>query len=366
MKFLLKLLATAAVLGGLGYAGIRFWPTEGNEEREIRTDTAKIRDVEQTITASGEVKPVLESTIKSEISGRIAKILVEEGDRLERGQSVAQLDPTSLQTRLREAERSLESEQLRLEKAERSKTLREELFRNDYVGEQEYLDANTDFELAKLSLEIAQTRVEDAKEDLSKTTILAPHGGILTNMMVTDGQVISGATSVSNGTDLMVISDLSNLYMESNVNELDVAAIEIGKTLRISFDAFENLEIEGTVTAIAPAARQQNNIRIFPIDIQLKSTDERIKPGISATITIPIKVNTGAVSVKVPAVFNEPDSDEQYVYVQEGDLFRRQVVETGANDLQFVAIESGIAEGTVVALRRPPEEQIIRDDSDND
>ena len=149
--------------------------------------------------------------MKSEISGRITRILVEEGDSVQRGEVLVELDRISLQTRVREAERSFEADRLRLERSKRNYERLKELHTKKFVGEKEFLDAKTDFKLSELNLEIAQARLEDAEEDLSKTVITAPHEGILTLINVTDGQVISGATSVSNGTDLLTIAQLSEL-----------------------------------------------------------------------------------------------------------------------------------------------------------
>ena len=139
-----------------------------------------------------------------------------------RGQTLLELDPTSLQTRVNEAERTLEAEQLRLDKFKRNYERLKELHEKEFVGEQYYLDAKTDYNLAKLNLEIAQSRLEEAQEDLSKTVILAPHDGVLTLVDLGEWEVISGATSVSNGTELMTIAQLRELYMEANINEVDV------------------------------------------------------------------------------------------------------------------------------------------------
>ena len=110
--------------------------------------------------------------VKSEISGRITEIKIEEGDSVTRGQMLLELDRTSLETRLREAQRNLEAERLRLDKSERNYVRLQELYAKQFVGEKEYLDAQTDLNLAKLNLEIAQARLEDAAEDLSKTTMV--------------------------------------------------------------------------------------------------------------------------------------------------------------------------------------------------
>ncbi len=353
MKRLVSILIAIVILGGGGFAIYRYAGSDGPDpSREIRTDTAAIRDLESVVTATGEVLPVMSSVVKSEISGRIERVLVEEGDAVERNQLLLELDRTSLETRVREAERSLEAERLRLEKSRRNFERLAELFDKEFVGEQDYLDAETDYNLAELNLEIAQTRLEDAEEDLSKTAILAPHDGMATRVDIVDGQVISGATSVSEGTELLTIAKLDELYMEANINEVDVERLDEGDPAELRFDAIPELTIEGNIDEIALSARRDGQVRVFPIKVRFEAGGGRVRPGISATVEIPIDAVDEAVSVLLSAVFTR--EGESFVYRQVPGGWERQAVETGINDLQHVEIRDGLEAGTVVALNRPP------------
>src|SRR5690606_37902683 len=147
----------------------------------------------------------------------------------------------------REAERRLEAAQLRREKANRNFDQLKELHERNFVGQKEYLDAETDFRLAELDLEIAQARLEDTQEDLSQTSIPAPPDRVQTLLTVVDGQVISSATSASNGTELITLSQLSDLYMEANISEVDVERLSIGQEARLTFDAIQGFSITGKI-----------------------------------------------------------------------------------------------------------------------
>ncbi len=357
MKRVFSFLVIVVLIVG-GFYGVKRYRAANSksDKNAIKTDVADTRDIEAVVNATGEVLPILSSTVKSEVSGRLTKIYVEEGDSVKKGQLLMELDRTSLLTRVLEAERSLAADQLRLEKSERNFLRLKELFGKNFVGEKDYLDAKTEFELSKLSLEIAQARLEDVEDDLSKTGILAPHDGIITLMDVVDGQVISGATSVSNGTDLMTLSQLTELYMEASINEVDVERLEKGASARLTFDAIPDFEIEGRIDVIAPSARRNGNIRVFPIEVIFESEDRRVRPGISAKLEIPIDHAESVVSILLSAVFNGTIDGEEasYAFIRNGDSWKRQVVEVGINDLQFVEIKSGLKEGDVVALSRPP------------
>ncbi|MEM8867346.1 MAG: efflux RND transporter periplasmic adaptor subunit [Verrucomicrobiota bacterium] len=327
--------------------------SQQSEVSSIRTDVATQRDLTLAVSATGEVMPLLSSIVKSEVSGRITKLAVEEGDSVQKGDLLVQLDRTSIETKVREAERNVEADKLRLEKSERNFHRLSELHRKDFIGEQEFLDAKTDFELAKLNLEIAGARLEEVQEDLSKTSIVAPHSGMVTRQDIVDGQVISGATSVSNGTELLTLSKMEELFMEAQINEVDVGLLSLGQTAELSFDSIAGSRVPGTVGRIAVSARNENNIRVFPIEVLFEADDARVRPGISATVQVPVASATQAISVLLSAVYL--DGGKQYVYVQKGNAWEQREVELGLNDLQFIEIKSGLSVGEVVALSRPLE-----------
>ena len=346
MKFSQSFVLIPALLIGAFACLLTLIPSsEESHSGELRTDVAKRRDLVSVVPASGEVLPLLSSIVKSEISGRIMEIKVEEGDAVIRGQVLLELDRTSLETRLREAQRNLEAERLRLEKSERNNLRLKDLFEDDFVGE------NTELKLAELNLEIAQARLEDAAEDLSKSVISAPHNGVVTRMDVLEGQVISGATSVSNGTGLMTIAELDELYMEANINEVDVERLYLGQKAFLRFDAIPEFEVEGTINVIAPSARKDGNVRVFPVEVFFEVTDKRVRPGISATVEVPIESAKNSISILLSAVFN--DEGVSHIYVKKSAVWERREVSVGINNLQYVEIRSGLEDGEVVALSRP-------------
>ncbi|MGC6424957.1 MAG: efflux RND transporter periplasmic adaptor subunit [Lentimonas sp.] len=351
-----RLIITFIVLGAIGFGGYKAYQyVSANSQQNgptTRTNTAELRDLKSVVSATGEVRPLLNSIVKSEISGRITKIRKKEGDPVKRDEVLIELDRTSLETRVREAERNLQADQLRLDKAERNYKRLEALFKKEFLGEQEFLDAKTDFELAQLNLEIAQARLDDAEEDLAKTTIRAPHDGIITLLDMVEGEVISGATSVSNGTELLTIAQLKNLYMEANINEVDVERLSLGQLAKLRFDAIPNFEIDGAISVISLSARADGSVRVFPIEVVFEALDSRVRPGISATIDIPIESVDQAVTVLLSGVFNESDGSS-YVYLKTDTDWEKRPVKTGINDLQHVEIKSGLQVGDTVALSRP-------------
>ena len=353
-KFFIFVLIILALIG-VGF-GVSKKAKSSGESRVDRllTDAAKLRDLESVVSATGEVLPILNSSVKSEISGRVIEIYIDEGESVEKGQLLLELDRTRFVARVSEAERSLEAEQLRLDRAKRNFEREKELFGKNFVGEKTFLDAKTDYNLARLNLNIAQARLEDAFDELSKTKINAPHDGIVTKLDVIEGQVISGATSVSNGTELMTVSQLTQLYMEAKINEVDAEQLNVGQVARVRFDAIQEYQLLGEIGQIALSARKDGNIRVFPIEVLFEAADERVRPGISARVEIPIASSDSAVSVLLSGVFLEEAGGSSFVYLKSGDTWERREIEVGINNLHHVEVLNGLKEGDVVALSRPP------------
>jgi RND family efflux transporter MFP subunit len=310
------------------------------------------RTIEETILLTGEVRPLNQTEVRSEISGRIETIHRREGDLVQRGDLLITLDQVSLRTQLREAQRNLQAAQLRFEKAQRDYQRLARLFASEFIRENDYLDAKTDYELSGIELEIRQARLEASEEDLARSVIRSPGDGIITGLDVNEGQVIVGATSVSNGTLLMTVDDFSQMYIELEVNEIDIQQVKKGQLARIRMDALPDLTLEGHIDFIAPSARTRGNRRVFPVQIRFDVTDPRVRPGLSTSVHLPIKQAPDTVAVLVSAVFR--DQRERVVFVRGSDgSLERRVVETGISDNQFVQIISGLNEGERLSLTRP-------------
>lgn len=214
------------------------------------------------------------------------------------------------------------------------------------------MDYRIAFELMEIELAVREARLEKARDNLKKTTIRAPHDGIITEMDLNEGQVITGATSVNEGTQLMRINNLERLFIQIDVNELDIGKIREGMEARVGFDALPDEEFSGEVERKFPYAREEGGQRVFRLHIGFDVADERILPGISADVTIPVEVMEDVPVVLMSAVFTE--KGEKVVYrLDEGGRFRRRVVETGIDDLQNIHIIRGVEPGDVLSLKRP-------------
>jgi HlyD family secretion protein len=356
MKKIMLILAGLLVLAGLWW-GIRSLSRlrGAGKDKPVQTARAELRDIKETIEVLGELTPAMLTDIKSEVSGRMAKLLVKDGDAVEQNQLLVELDQSELISQKEESLRSVEAAQLQVERAQRNYDRFRQLHTQDYVTEKDYQDAQTDLELAKNNLEIQQARLQTLEEKLAKTVIRATHAGIVINCNLTEGEVIVGASAVNNGTTIMQVADLDKLVVKVEINEVDVAKMTNGMPVSITFDSLPGIVATGQVSKISPTAKKGEKenrfVRTFPAEVLCAAVDPRIKPGISADVIVPIAAVTQVVAVTVASVFSE--GTNKVAFVKKDGGFERVTVEPGINDAQYVEIVKGLAAGDEVALTRP-------------
>ena len=346
------------ILAALGGASWYFWNAwQKSRDQDLKKDQPSFevvrRTIEQNIEAAGIVEPKISIEVRSEISGRIDTILVEAGDTVERGQKLIELDRSTLQNELSEAERNLQAYQLRVAQAERNFNRLQTLSEQEFARTSELEDAQTEFELSKLDLEVRRTRVETARDNLDKATILAPQSGVISALDVNEGQVIVGATSVNQGTLLMRVNDLSELVVRSSINEVDVMRIDEDTTVKISFDSIPDLVIDGEITEISRFGSEENSVRVFPVEVTFPAVDERLRSGITANLVFPIEKVSDVPAVLISAVFKIRGKQTLVVLQPDGDYDLREV-KTGLSDTEYVQIIDGAEPGEKVSLTRPP------------
>ncbi len=354
MKKAFIFLAILVVLGGAGWFAWSAWKSSSEESKGKDEKTLEVvsRTIRENIEANGVVEPRVATEVRSEISGRIDSILVEEGDHVDRGQILVELDRNTLRNELSEAERNLQAYQLRLQQAERTFRRLGILSEREFARTSELEDAETAYELALLEMEVRKTRVETARDNLDKATILAPQGGIVSDLDINEGQVIVGATSVNQGTILMNVNDMSELVVRASINEVDVNQIEAGDEVQIEFDSIPDLAVEGTITSVSRFGQSEGGRRVFPVEVSFPATDERLRVGISADLLFPVAEAIDVPAVLISAVF-DIDGESTLIMVGEDGTKTMQPVETGLSDNQYIEIVSGAQVGDQISLTRP-------------
>ncbi|MGE5803753.1 MAG: efflux RND transporter periplasmic adaptor subunit [Gemmatimonadota bacterium] len=307
---------------------------------EVRFEQVGRRDLVAAVTASGKIQPKKKVDISADITGRITRIGVREGDLVQKGQFLLQIDPTIYQANLQRATAAMSSAEAGAVQAranrdqsqrslQRTKELREQ---NPNLVSQEQLEqAQTAFDIAEANftasshmVEQARAGLREARDQLSKTHLVAPMAGRVTRLAVEEGEVaVPGTFSRETGL-LLTISDLSVIQTTVNVDETDVVRVTIGDSVEVTIDAFPDTTFIGRVTkvsnsAILTAASQvggaQNDRAVdYEVEITLSNPPGEVRPDLSATARIVTDTRKQALAIPIIALTvreNTPVSTEQ-------------------------------------------------------
>jgi HlyD family secretion protein len=361
-----KLIVLIVILGvGIGgYYGWKNWQkasaASAVPERPT-TATVELRSINFAVNAAGEIAPAEQVSVRPEINGKLDLLPVDLGDHLKKGDLLFKLDDKELQQTRASNVTDIDKAKLGLEKAERDFKRAQQLLADKLISQEVYDDTKTTYDLAKNSLESAQRALALTDERLTKTEVRAPFNSTVLTRPVSVGQAVSGSDGFNGGTEVLTIADLNNMIINAQVNQADVPRLKVGETVEVTVEAVAGLRATGIVERISPQAIIKNNIKGYPARIVLKDVDDRIRPGMTANVKIPVASAANVTAVPLAAVFTEKNPDtsqmERYVYVQQGETFEKRNVKVGVSDFECAEIQAGLKAGEVVSLELPKEER---------
>ena len=369
----MRIVLTLIVVAGIGVGGFFLWQqwqrkqAEATEAQRVSMAVVEARDISFTINAAGEIGPADQVSVRPEINGKIAELPVDIGDAVKKGQLLCRLDDTDLQTE-KESQMSqiagtklqIEAASLTLEKTEREFNRNKQLLDGKLVSQEIFDNARTDHDvsknqqaLAKNALERAEKALKQVEDKLAKTRIEAPFDCTVLTRPVSLGQTVSGSAGFNSGTEILSIANLNDMIITAHINQADVTRMKNGQSVEVQVESVPGLRMKGIVERIAPQAIIKNGIKGFSARVAIKNLDPRVRPGMTSILSIPVASVESALSVPLPAVFTE--KGERFVYVKGGDKFERRPVQIGISDNSFAEVQSGLAEGDMVALELPPD-----------
>jgi HlyD family secretion protein len=330
-----------------------------------RTGTCEVGEIDVLLTEVGEIQPETMVQVKSKVSGKIKSLNVQEGDTVVRGQLLASVEPDMAQARTVATLKSgYGRAKVDMERARQDYERDTELHDAGHISDEELRLSKDDYDIARIEYQSALEQMKLAEEDgvsmdLNAETqeilnIVSPASGSVILVEVEEGEIVtSGALSYTSGTTLMTVADLSTMQIKAGVNEVDVGNIRYGQDVVIDVDAYPNVKYSGVISHISPAARDEQGVKIFDVEIDIVSSDERLKPGMTANIEIQGDHKTDILVVPVEAVFKKQGRYVAYVFDgSENEPVEREVV-TGISNISSVEIVSGLSEGDRVALYDP-------------
>jgi RND family efflux transporter MFP subunit len=340
-----------AITAFAAWQGWLHLPAAKSEASENPTATATVDDVEPKLLLSGEITPAFQVEVKSEVGGKVKKISVVPGQTVSKGDELATIDDTDLLNEKASAQTEIDGAQLAVAKTRGNYDRARALFDQKLISKEVFANLEADFKISENTLEKAQRKLQTVDDKLSKTRILSPGTGTILDVNVNEGQVVVGAASVNSGTVLLLFADLSRLLINAHVNQMDAGRLTVGQEMTIRFSDDEADKIKASIEFIAPIATVKNNIKGFEVQALIQDNQNRLKPGMSVSMDVPVGHANKVVTVPVAAVFKE--KDQKVVYVRKGAEVQRRVVSVGLTDMSRAEIKSGLEEGEEILLVDP-------------
>ena len=284
----------------------------------IQAEKVKLGKITSTVSAAGKIQPETEVDISANVSGKIVRLGIKEGDAVEQGQFLIQLDRNRYQALVDQAQAQLASAKARLVEAEAEYRRVKQLYDASLASEAdlEAIKARKDVEQANYNASMAY--LQKAQDDLSKTIILAPMSGTVSQLNSEEGEVVLGTEQFS-GTVIMTIADLSRMEAEADVDETDIVEVAIGQSASIEVDALPDSLLRGEVTEIASSAftmgrGTQEEVTNFKVKVAIVERVTSLRPGMSATVDIETAAHEDVWSVPIQCVVMrspEPPEEEE-------------------------------------------------------
>ena len=348
----------------------------GNKKKEqVQFNTAEVApaNIVNTVSATGTIEPVTSVTVGTQVSGIVSKLYVDYNSVVKKGQVIAELDKSNLTSELNSAKASLEQSKASLASAESSLSYQTANFRRNKALYQKGLISGNDYESARLSYQTAlasvssardqvasaQEQVKKAQTNLSYATITSPIDGIVLSKSVEEGQTV--AASFSTPTLFTIAKDLTNMQVVADVDEADIGNVKVGERVTFTVDAYPDNTFSGTVKQVRQEATTTNNVVTYSVVITAPNADLKLKPGLTATVTIYTQENKGVLSVPSKALRFTPEKEtvggmkikdianaKNKVWTIEGNTVVAHRVNIGMTDGSHTQILSGIRRGAKV------------------
>lgn len=321
-------------------------PQEESKEviRRIKHMTLKLKPTNQARVIAGVVSPVVQTNVSFEIAGQIQKLNVSVGDRIKKGDIIAELDPQTYELNLQSAEGALKSAQASLADANKKFVQQSELYKKKFTTKTNYDTALATLESAKSQVSIEQSRVDIAKRDLKKTKLRAPFDGAISEK---SSDVFEEVTA---GKTIVVLHTEGNFEVDVSVPETLVNEIHVGDQVELKLSLGEGAPFKGYIKDIGSQAGQAN---AFPATIALNEKVAGLRPGMSVEVTFEFAQNQESETFNVPlsAVTPSESPDKEYMFVFNKDkqyVERRDVTVVNIRD-NLLIVKGNVKEGDIVA-----------------
>lgn len=358
---------------------VLFFVMKKGKQSEVRyeTDRSAIDSIEVTVTATGEIQPVYEVEVGTQVSGIVEKLYVDFNSHVKKGQLLAQLDRSTLNEQLTQSQAAVSNAQSNLKLAQQSYDRVKSLYDSKAATQESYESATNVLVVAKNQLRTAESDLQKAQVNLSYSTIYSPIDGVVLDKAVEEGQTV--AASFSTPTLFTIANDLTQMQVEANVDEADIGDVHAGQHVTFTVDAFSDDKFSGTVKEVRLNPTVSSNVVTYTVIIQAPNPDLKLYPGMTANVSIITKKESGVAipmqalyvnidemamkqlekkGIKVNSLYANQDQIAQglkditkkTIWIKSGNTYVQRSVTTGLNNGVKTLISSGLKEGEEVLV----------------
>jgi HlyD family secretion protein len=336
---------------------------------EAKTVPAKIADVTTMVTATGTIEPINQVDVGTQVSGVVEKIFVDYNSEVKEGQLIAELDKTNLKATLTQAQATYDNA---VNQSNYTKTIydrQKTLYDSQVISKSDFDDASYNYETAKGTVTQRLSDLQKAKTNLSYADIYSPIDGVVLSRAIDEGQTV--AASFSTPTLFIIAKDLNEMQVEADVDEADIGQVKEGQRVSFTVDAYLGEEFEGVVTQVRLNPTVTSNVVTYTVVIKADNPDLKLKPGLTATISIYTLELKDVLTAEAKAINFKPTRPELSAYNEQQNLtvepskdritnrgngsvvwvygsngeIKAQQVTLGASDGVNVQILTGLSEG---------------------
>lgn len=340
-----------------------------NQAQSVNVEAFGEHPIRASILASGKLSHEEEVLLSTEVIGKVSALFVQEGDAVEEGQLLLQIDdeaPRAMveqqQASTRMQEIAIESARLRLDNLDTQWKRNQQLHARGLIDDGTFDTATNELELARLDIKsreasLAQARaiLEESEKNLRRTRVYSPLTGIVTSLDIKVGEMAISSTTNVPGSSLMTIANPASINTEVNVDEADIANVEVGQDAEIVAIAYPDQPMQGRVSSIGISAKQPTGSQSLSFEVKIAFTDTGkvvLRPGMSSRAEIFTSNSEPKLSVPLQAVLVVEDRSanikEYSVFVMDNGVARKRTVETGISDDLYQEIRNGLAPGDLV------------------
>ena len=338
----------------------------------FRLDTTKLslNKITTTVTATGTIDPIIEIAVGTQVSGIISKIYVDFNSVVKKGQILAELDKTNLQSDYNSQLLNLNSSKTQYNFQKKNFLRSKELHDKNLISDIDFETAKYNYELAESTYKVNQSNLKKAQTNLDYATIHSPIDGVILSRAVEEGQTV--AASFSTPTLFTIAKDLTKMQVVANVDEADIGNVKKGQRVSFSVDAYPNDQFVGEVTQVRLKSTVTSNVVTYEVIINAPNENLKLKPGLTANITIYTVEKTDVQTLPNKVFSFKPDIDaltkkefvvyenkqiaaklkdnERIIWIQDGKTLRNKSIVIGDADATNTEVASGVTNKEVVIL----------------